>query len=206
MSKQFHIDQQVLSDYPLLGAGLSGEVYGYDQYAVKWFKPDACEKRDAEMLHKLQDHLAFPALHESHDDYIVTERIKGTPLAQLRHAEERIPQDYYKQVEEIVSACFDHGIIAQDLHLNNVMIDEHNMIKLIDVGRFFHTEHRQDYLEDVADQLESLRYYCGLFGSSRKRHKRKAGSSKPRRKSKYRSSSSSSSRPHRKSKYKSSSS
>jgi len=53
--------------YPLLGEGLNGKVYEFEDYAVKVFKPDAGEKEDAVLLSRLSGHASFPRVHYRED-------------------------------------------------------------------------------------------------------------------------------------------
>lgn len=199
---------QLQAQGTLLGEGLSGHVYAWEKYAVKVFKEDANETQDAWYLDYFQDHQAFPTLHHATERLMVVERIHGHTLAELRKSQNQLPAIYLEQVEQILTDCYQHGIIAQDLHLNNLMIDEQNQVKVIDVGRFFYTTQQQNYMEELDEQLENLSYYCGFFGSSKKRKRKKYRKYSSSKRSRYRSSSSSSSsgRRRRRKKYKSSSS
>ncbi|SFX27794.1 Protein kinase domain-containing protein [Thermoactinomyces sp. DSM 45891] len=181
---------------PLLGEGLSGKVYSLEDYAIKVYKDDYSEKDDSYMLHHLQDHSAFPTLHHHEDKFMIVDRIQGNTLADSIKAGEKLSENQFAQIEDIVTDLYDHGIVAQDLHLNNMMIDHDSNIKVIDVGRFFHTDYPELYQDILEDHLNLTQYHMGFFSSIKDKLKKKKyyGSSSHRR---YRKHSSSDYRRHR---------
>jgi predicted Ser/Thr protein kinase len=155
----------------LLGEGLSGKVYEFENYAVKVFKEDFSENDDDIMLKRLGGHPSFPRIHYREDRFMVVDKIAGPTLSQALKAGERLSDRHFEQVEEAVEDCWRMGIIPDDLHLNNIMIGSDNRIKIIDVGRFFHTTDRRAYLDPLRNELEELRFLFGSGSSSkRERH------------------------------------
>ncbi|MFC7441655.1 protein kinase domain-containing protein [Laceyella putida] len=169
------IDQR----HRLLGEGLSGKVYEFENYAVKVFKPDYSEKEDADLLTRLSGHAAFPALHYKEDQFMIVDKVSGYTLGQALKAGEKLNERLFNQIEEAVERCYAEGIIPDDLHLNNIMVNQDGQVKIVDVGRFFHTNQAVAHKEKLTDDLEALKYYCGLFGffSSSKRKRRRRYSS-----------------------------
>jgi RIO-like serine/threonine protein kinase len=160
--------------YPLLGEGLSGKVYEFEDYAVKVFKPDAGEKNDAILLSRLSGHAAFPRLHYREEGWMIVDKVNGHTLWQALQGGEKLKENLYAQIEETVELCYEKGVVPDDLHLNNIMVDQEGRVKFVDVGRFFHTDHGQAYKDALAEDLETLKY-CGLFrffSSSKRRRKR----------------------------------
>ncbi|SEM90514.1 protein kinase domain-containing protein [Lihuaxuella thermophila] len=188
------IDRQ----HRLLGEGLSGKVYEFENFAVKVFKPDCSEKEDAILLSRLSGHAAFPALHYREDRFMIVDKVNGFTLGQALQAGEKLTERLFDQIEEAVERCYAEGVIPDDLHLNNIMVHQDGQVKIVDVGRFFHTRQPVAYKGELREQLEALKYYCGLFGffssSKRKRKRRRHYSSSDHHRHRHHSYSSS---PHR---------
>ncbi|MGI6125365.1 MAG: protein kinase domain-containing protein [Planifilum sp.] len=169
--------------YPLLGEGLSGKVYEFEHYAVKVFKADAGERQDASLLSLLSDHAAFPRVHYREEGWMMMDKVNGYTLGEVIQGGEKLKEHLYTQIEEAVEHCYAKGLIPDDLHLNNIMVDHEGRIKIVDVGRFFHTERAAAHKEALAEDLETLKY-CGLFrffSSSKRKKKRHWFSSDHRR-------------------------
>jgi RIO-like serine/threonine protein kinase len=161
-------------EYPLLGEGLSGKVYEFEEYAVKVFKPDAGERNDAVLLSRLSGHASFPRVHYREEGWMVVDKVNGPTLWQALQGGEKLEGHLYEQIEAAVEHCYARGVIPDDLHLNNIMVDQEGRVKFVDVGRFFQTERAAAHKEALAEDLETLKY-CGLFRffSSSKRKKKR---------------------------------
>jgi serine/threonine protein kinase len=180
--------------HTLLGEGLSGQVFSFEDFAVKVYKEDFSEKDDHKMLDLLDVHPLFPKLHFQNEKFMVVDQVKGYTLAQLRDAGYKLKDAQFRQLEQTIEECYASGIIPHDIHLNNIMLDENGNVKIIDVGRFFYSDHKEDYQEKIREDLDKIKYHCGLFSlfsSSRRKRRRHYTSSHPRRRH-Y-----TSSRPHR---------
>lgn len=172
------ISNKINDKLPTLGEGLSGKVYGLEDYAVKVYKDDYSENDDYLMLSKLQGHSAFPTLHYREDQFMVVDQVNGFTLAQALHAGEKISESTYEQIERCVEDCYKDGIIARDLHMNNIMLDKDGKVKIIDVGRFFYTNNKEEYFDSIQEDLDNIQYHMGFFSSSsRKKYKRRKYSS-----------------------------
>ncbi|MFS8514752.1 MAG: hypothetical protein LOD87_13695, partial [Planifilum fulgidum] len=123
--------------YPLLGEGLNGKVYEFEDYAVKVFKPDAAERKDAFLLSRLSGHASFPRVHYREEGWMIVDKVNGPTLWQALQGGEKLKGRLYDQIEEAVEYCYARGIIPDDLHLNNIMVDQEGRVKVVDVGRFF---------------------------------------------------------------------
>lgn len=161
--------------YPILGEGLSGKVYEFEEYAVKVFKPDASEINDAILLSRLSGHAAFPRVHYREEKWMLVDKVSGYTLGQALQAGEKLKDPMFTQIEEAVAHCYAKGLIPDDLHLNNIMVDQEGRVKIVDVGRFFPAGPGTAHKAALAEDLETLKY-CGLFGffsSSRRKWKRR---------------------------------
>ncbi len=170
--------------HTLLGEGLSGQVFSFEDYAVKVYKEDFSENNDHLMLQQLQVHPLFPKLHLHDEQFIVVDQVKGYTLAELRDAGYKLKDAQFRQLEQAIEECYAQGIIPHDIHLNNIMLDQDGNVKIIDVGRFFYSDHKEDYQEKIREDLEKIKYHCGLFSlfsSSRRKHRRHYTSSRPHR-------------------------
>jgi len=170
--------------YPLLGEGLNGKVYEFEDYAVKVFKPDAVEKNDAVLLSRLSGHASFPRVHYREEGWMIVDKVSGPTLWQALQGGEKLQGHLYDQIEEAVEHCYARGVIPDDLHLNNIMVDQEGRVKFVDVGRFFRTEQAAAHKEALAENLETVKY-CGLFRffSSSKRKRPWFSSNRHRRRS-----------------------
>lgn len=160
--------------HQLLGEGLSGKVFSLENYAVKVYKPNFSEKNDHFMLQQLDVHPLFPKLHFHDEQFMVVDQVKGYTLAELREVGYKLKDAQFRQLEQAIEECYAQGIIPHDIHLNNIMIDQDGNVKIIDVGRFFYSDHKKDYQEKIREDLEKIKYHCGLFSlfsSSRHRHR-----------------------------------
>ncbi|PTM56929.1 protein kinase domain-containing protein [Desmospora activa] len=168
-------NKQIQNQCRLLGEGLSGRVYEYENFAVKVFKEDGSENDDYRMLNRLHHHSAFPTLHYYEDRFMLMDKCDGTTLARERESGDGLKDAYFTQIEQVVEECYQVGIIPRDLHLNNVMVDRDNRIKIVDVGRFVHTDQSEDYKERLTEDLQDLKYHVfgfGFFSSSRRKRRR----------------------------------
>ncbi|MBA4541672.1 hypothetical protein H1164_01970 [Thermoactinomyces daqus] len=188
MKQPFSLDRKVIEtlsemvlsgaieeSYPLLGEGLSGKVYDYEGYAVKVFKENYSENDDDRVLNYMRGHSAFPTLYykERQGRFLVVEKVSGHTLGEMVKAGGKLPDRYYWQLEKYAEDCYKKGIIPSDLHLNNMMVDQDNRIRIVDTGRFFFTRDSAQFKEKVERDLEILKYYCGFFSSSSwKKHRR----------------------------------
>lgn len=166
---------QIQNQCRLLGEGLSGRVYEYENYAVKVFKEDGSENDDYLVLNRLRHHSAFPTLHYHEDRFMVMDKCDGTTLAQERESGDGLKDAHFLQIEQVVGECYQAGIIPQDLHLNNLMVDRDNRIKIVDVGRFIHTDQHEAYKERLTEDLQDLKYHLfgfDFFSSSRRKRRR----------------------------------
>ncbi|SMO82578.1 protein kinase domain-containing protein [Melghirimyces algeriensis] len=164
---------QIQDHYPLLGEGLSGKVYEFERFAVKVFKEDSSERQDHWILNQLQSHPSFPTLYHYEDQFMVMDKVNGFTMAQVMKSGENVRDSYYTQIEDCVEHCYRQGIIAKDLHLNNIMIDQNNHIKIVDVGRFHSTDQKKVFHDRLTEDLEDLKYCLFSYSSSKRRKRRR---------------------------------
>ncbi|TCS96602.1 hypothetical protein [Hazenella coriacea] len=159
--------------HPLLGEGLSGQVYEFENYAVKVFKEKYSENDDFIMLNHLHNHSGFPNLHYKEEQFMVVDKVSGYTLGQALKSGDSLNDEIFRQIEVYVEDCYRDGIIAHDLHLNNIMIDKDNHIKIIDVGRFFYTTNQESYTDQIREELENIKYHLFSFPFSSKKRRRR---------------------------------
>jgi len=134
-----------LKTFDRLGHGFYGTVYGYKDYAIKYFRygMDSFSK-DIEMLVRLQHIKHVPRLYEVIDNKaIVISRVRGYTIHKYMANVEskridnfvspRFNIEYKKALQDIMRA----GIHPADLHNENVMIEEATGLPVIvDLGEF----------------------------------------------------------------------
>lgn len=134
-----------------LGSGGMGEVYlGIDlrldrRVALKTlhdqFELSPATKvrfrREAQILSRL-DHPGICRLYdlvEAERDYLVLEYVQGRPLGELSG---RLQKDKVirvgRDIAEALAAAHREGVIHRDLKPDNVMLGEHDSIKILDFG------------------------------------------------------------------------
>ncbi|AGI11789.1 kinase [Bacillus phage vB_BanS-Tsamsa] len=151
---------QGLKTFDRLGHGFYGTVYGYKDYAIKYFRygMDSFSK-DIEMLVRLQHIKHVPRLYEVIDNKaIVMSRVRGYTINRyMQHVESkridnfvspRFNIEYRKALQDIMRA----GIHPADLHNENVMIEESTGLPVIvDLGEF-----RDESFSELS--IENLNY------------------------------------------------
>jgi serine/threonine protein kinase len=132
------IDTQTISEeLDTLGEGLSGQVFGIDDLAVKVFKDGSNERKDNRMLSYLDENPFFPKIvYHDEQNFMIVERINGVTLSQYLRQGGKITSKHHDQVDQLVDGLYKKRVLPSDLHLNNIMIDENEQLKVVDVGRF----------------------------------------------------------------------
>ncbi|MDA8351704.1 MAG: AarF/UbiB family protein [Firmicutes bacterium] len=129
-------------------------------------------------MSRLHQHPAFPALHHCGDQFMVMDKVEGITLAHELHNRSRLKEDHLEQIEAYMEDCFREGWIPRDMHLNNLMVDAEDRIRIVDVGRFIHTDYPERYQEELAEDLADLRYdLLGMFSPFSKKRRYHYGSS-----------------------------
>lgn len=120
-----------------LGEGLSGSVYGIEGFAVKVFKDNSKERNDPKFLSYLEQNSFFPQLiHHDDQNYMIVERVNGVTLSHFLKHGGKITAKHINQIDELVEGLHYEKVLPGDLHLNNLMFDENEQLKIVDVGRF----------------------------------------------------------------------
>lgn len=147
-----------LKTFDRLGHGFYGTVYGYKDYAIKYFRYGRdSDSKDVLMLKRLQHLKCVPRLHEViGTKAIVTSRIRGYTINRyMQYAEtKRIDNfvspvfniEYQKALQDIMRA----GIKPVDLHNENVMIEESTGLPVIvDLGEFRNESYSEWAIENL---------------------------------------------------------
>lgn len=161
--------QSISEELNVLGEGLNGRVFEIDDYAVKVFKDSGEEKRDYKILSRLEQDPFFPKLfHYDKHNYMIVEKVKGLTISQYLMQGGKINSKHRDQVDRLFEGLYGKRILPSDLHLNNIMINENEQIKIVDVGRFgivanadlqYHTQLNQKKNE-LLKRID-LQYFAG---------------------------------------------
>lgn len=122
-------------EFYLLGSGAECHAYYYRGICIKDYYDEDNTIEQMDKWENVLDSALFPEIYGSYDKYIFMELIKG------------VDYDFYKKgvvrnidVQNVLKRfAYDHlekNIITYDLHSNNIMIDENDNIKIIDIGYF----------------------------------------------------------------------
>jgi serine/threonine protein kinase len=135
-----------------IGSGSYGDVFGYNQYAIKRFQDEDDEyNRDIEVLKDIS-HLEFiPTLYAVIDDCVmIMERIDGRTVREYCNYGRddgniaNVDQNFVDMFENCLIEIVKNGYSPEDLHESNVMIDFVTKTpKIVDVGYF--KKHYSDY-------------------------------------------------------------
>lgn len=129
--------QRIAEELKLLGEGQGGRVFEIEDFAVKVFKGDNNEKSDYMMLSYLEHDPYFPKLvYHDEQNYMIVEKIRGITLSEYLKQDGKIGSMHRNQIDTLINNLHKHRVLPSDLHLNNIMIDENEQLKVIDVGRF----------------------------------------------------------------------
>ena len=127
-----------------VGEGESGIVYRLNNKIIKLSKSnDPLDFIDDIILSKLQSYKNYflKLYHYEAGHYYISDYFEGVTLNEYglkKIAEiENLPVILQQKLINALDFALSRGVIPDDLHLNNIMINEKTMdIKIIDVGRF----------------------------------------------------------------------
>lgn len=147
-----------LNTFKRLGHGFYGTVYGYKDYAIKYFRYGIdSDSKDISMLKRLQHLKCVPKLYEViGDKAIVTSRVRGYTIHRyMQYVESkridnfvspRFNIEYKKALQDIMRA----GIKPADLHNENIMIEESTGLPVIvDLGEFRDENFSESSIEKI---------------------------------------------------------
>lgn len=140
--------------YEYLGSGGFGEVYGYNNYAIKRFTSDLTYKdeendisdvSDAYILHKLQSVSNIPNIYGLiGKTAMIVDRIDGITLDDYIRGLKKneitpfMCDNFYDEYDKMIKEIFNLGFVPCDLNNNNIMIcRKTGLPKIVDVGLFF---------------------------------------------------------------------
>ncbi len=130
-------NNNISTELSMLGEGISGHVFSIEDYAVKIFKENSKEKTDYRILSHLEQEPLFPkVIYHEDQNYMIVEKVKGLTVSQYLEQGGTITTKHKSQIDNLFEGLYRRKVVPSDLHLNNIMIDELDNIKVIDVGRF----------------------------------------------------------------------
>lgn len=128
------------NEFIFIGRGTFGLVYSYKNYAIKMFygliEDEIC--RDEDILSKLQGISSYPKLFLGHNNFIVTELIKGKTLFDCDRDTDflSVNEQYFQVFTKDIEKTLKLKIRPYDLHTQNIILNEDGLFKIIDVGNF----------------------------------------------------------------------
>ena len=158
-------------NFEKLGHGSYGDVFGYNDYAVKRFKnylneDNLSECLDAEILIELDEVKSVPKLYAVvYDEILIMERVYGYTVGDYCEDYNNevnnpigIDEEFIDKFKNALLDIVKAGYTPKDLHEYNVMIDSRNKEpKIVDVGLF--RRHNQRYDNSDIHSLESNNGY-----------------------------------------------
>lgn len=89
------------------------------------------------MLTYLQQvpHFPMPVYCEE-QDYMIVEKVRGLTVSEYLKQGGIMNTKHKSQIDNLFEELYRRKVVPSDLHLNNIMVDEYENIKVIDVGRF----------------------------------------------------------------------
>jgi len=135
-----------------LASGGYADVYELagTNYVMKKYKKKK-KGKDGDILRNLQGISYFPQLIEDGKDYVIMEKATGQPLSKAIRKGLDVNECMLFQFKEAYTLALKCGIRPQDVTLDNVFINNHGEIKLIDVGNY---EYVKRPIHDVKKDVE----------------------------------------------------
>lgn len=136
-----NINSKDCADFNILGTGSEGFVYGYKQYAIKLFHEHCIlyefEKTNTYILSKLQNMSSYPKLYAGNNEIMIYEFIDGVLLSDCFEEElKKCKSDCLDVLLKDIEKTLNKNILYQDLHDENIILNNNGYFKIIDVGRF----------------------------------------------------------------------
>lgn len=130
-----------------INSGKNGDVYAFeDAFAIKIFKKETRNKKDAFYLEQLRNVEGYPELyHDVPGKYMIMEYIKGKTLFEIDGRNSQLLKDYKNEIDKVIANTRFRGLYPHDLHLNNIMLDQRGKLYIVDVGKFSFKEPKMTY-------------------------------------------------------------
>jgi len=125
--------------FEYVASGKNADVFKYEDYAVKKMFDDARYENDGFLLKQLnqKDSIYYPKLYAFEEGkFMVSELINGQTVYNIDGKNGDLIREYRTEIYKAEEHAFEMGLIPDDVHLNNMMLDENGQLKIIDVGQF----------------------------------------------------------------------
>lgn len=153
---EMYVEGSFDNELTLLGEGGYGKVYSYKKYAIKTIIGDKpFSSNDVSVMLDINHLSCLPKLYAILDDHtLIMERIHGTTIKKYTESlcnPFNIDESILDQWDNALTDIISEGYSPEDLHKENVMINQYGDIKIIDVGLFEKIDPEcslNDYMED----------------------------------------------------------
>lgn len=123
--------------FDYLSSGKNADVFRFENYAVKVFNEHAKDTNDPYALARLHNSDLYPTLHYFEPKkFMVVDLVEGQTIYDIEGKNNVLLRDYQKELYQAHLDAQAVGLFTNDVHLNNIMIDRHGNLKVVDVGRF----------------------------------------------------------------------
>lgn len=76
---------------------------------------------------------------------MVMDFIRGKTLFEIDGRNNLLLKDYEHDLERIFTETRSRGLVPQDVHLNNMMLDHSGKLYIVDVGKYHYEEEQRSY-------------------------------------------------------------
>jgi len=131
----------------------------YEKYKIADSQRKTCVNREIKILKKLS-HTNIVQLYETIDTtkqlFIIMELVKGRSLHSYLHCKQNRKLDeaecmkLFSQIAAGIDYCHKNYIVHRDIKMENILLDEHHNVKIIDFG-----------FSICADKNQKLKIFCG---------------------------------------------
>jgi predicted Ser/Thr protein kinase len=147
----------------VIGVGGWSIVFGYKHYAIKHFQcQNVINKQDPIILTLLQDIKTFPKLYfYIAEQIMVSERVMGANINNVLRQNIQPVTQWLEVLESSLNQVVTKGYTPNDVHEENVIIDNNGIPRIVDVGAFIKNIN-MDLEEEafcIKDTLYKLNYH-----------------------------------------------
>lgn len=143
--------------YEMIGVGFHGAVFKYSSdKCIKIFANRSDAKAEAKVYRAMADNEAVPKLYSCGGNFIIIDYIKGITLRDYLYKKGDMPASITKQLLCIIRNTKYKDYNLMDVELNNIIVEENENLKLIDLCGILWMEARPDSLFKELNNIGAL--------------------------------------------------
>lgn len=145
------------NNYKLIGIGFHGAVFKLsDDKCVKIYANHSDARAEAQVYRAMENSTIIPKLYRTGEKYIIMEYVKGIILRDYLYKAGYLPVNITKKLINLFKSIKYKEHVLTDIELNNIIVDEHENFKLIDLCEILWMEARPVSLFKELDIMHML--------------------------------------------------